>query len=117
MDKDFDIKTVHEKILRDAEDLANQRVQLELDISGKIFRGDPVQSQSGGLTLSIDELIERSIEEESKIAYIYEIGSWALEEAVYNNQEIWVAMIFHEAHKGRNYFDRFLTPGEQTKLF
>lgn len=119
-DRELTVEDVHAVILKDAEDLANQRAFLELDLpggGGQVFRADPVQSQSGGLTLSVDELIERTVEDEGKLAYVYEIGAWALEEAVFRNQDIWAAAIFSEAHQGRNYFDRFLQPGEQTRLF
>lgn len=120
-EKELTVDDVHATILADAEFLANQRAFLELDLSGaggQIFRADPVQTQRGGLTLSVDELTERTLgEDETKLNYIYEIGAWALEEAIFRNQEIWAAAIFSEAHQGRNYFDRFLLPGEQTRLF
>lgn len=116
-------------ILKDAAQIANQMYQQEFDpgvqptawrpgrfkapprereafIFGDVFRPDPIQSEKGGLTLTIDpHLIQHlSVQQQNRLR---EIGRTALRKAIIKNKETFVGIILGEARAGRNYFDRF----------
>lgn len=125
---------VHLAILKDAADIANQRYAEEFDVanigwrrgrfdpkmrkalvSGILFRPDEVQSQKGGLCLSIDEGVAQSLDPEER-ERVREIGKKAIKQALVKNQSAFVGLILGEARQGRNYFDRFDSP-DQLRMF
>lgn len=75
-------------------------------IQGEIFRPDPVQSETGGLALSVDPLITTTMTEE-EITELHEIGFYAVRDAIKQHPHLLVGLILGEARQGRNYFERF----------
>lgn len=114
MDRD----TVHAVILQTAEEIANhklRRVLPTMPVSGQVFRADSIMSQSGGLTLSIAENVDQAITQEQR-ELLWNLGADSIEEAIMENQEMWVGLILTEAREGRNYFEPFVNP-DQAQLF
>lgn len=141
-EEDLTVEVIHARIMRRAEELANERYAgvfgaVEEAVynpgerfkappgkrrpmrgvpSGKIFRYDEVMTQRGGLTLSIEPGIDWGLTPEEREA-LWEIGAQAIEDALFENEEMFVAGILRDALQGTNYFDRFARRGEQGTLF
>lgn len=139
---DLTVEVIHARIMRRAEELANDRYagvfgQPEEAVyrlgerfkappgrrklargvpSGRVFRYDDVASQRGGLTLSIEPGIDYTLTPEQR-EQLWEIGAQAIEDALFENEEMFVAGILRDALQGTNYFDRFVRKGEQRTLF
>lgn len=127
----IEVEYVQHLILLEAADLANRKAAQEQGIeksgfepdetrtqfvNGELFRADPVQSRKGGLALSIDPFVFASFSRPMQ-ARLREIGKESIKEALVNNQEQFVGLILGEAREGRSYFDRFIQPDQQTRLF
>lgn len=136
------VEIIHARIMRRAEELANERYAGVFGTvqeatyapgerfkappnrrrttrgvpSGKIFRYDEVQTQRGGLTLSIEPGIDWGLTPEQR-EQLWEIGAQSIEDALFENEEMFVAGILRDALSGTNYFDRFVRKGEQRMLF
>jgi hypothetical protein len=115
------IEFVHEQILHDAANIANQRLETEEDFEryyGEVFRPDAAERDDGlgGLALVLDESITRTLPAE-KILRLHQIGTAAIRQAILRNHQGFAGAIVGLARKGENYFDRFVRPGEQRSLF
>lgn len=75
-------------------------------VQGEIFRPDPVQSDQGGLTLSIDPLVTSTMTDD-EISHLHEIGVNAVRQAMAQHPHLLAGLILGEARQGRNYFDRY----------
>lgn len=75
-------------------------------IHGEIFRPDPVQSEGGGLSLSVDPLVTSTMTDE-EIEELHEVGVYAVKSAIKQHPHLIAGLILGEARQGRNYFDRF----------
>lgn len=104
------VELVHTTIMDRAEDLANKEIiesqMLPVFTSGKIYRYDAAQSQGGGLTLSIEPMIDNKLTEEER-QQVWDIGAAAIERAIVEHGDLLVAGILQDAMEGTNYFDRF----------
>ena len=104
------VELVHTSIMDRAEELANTKIAqsqtLPAFVSGQIYRYDPVQSQSGGLTLSVEPMIDNTLTDEQR-QQVWDIGADAIEQAVVEHGDLLVAGILQDAMEGTNYFDRF----------
>ena len=134
----YEVNEVHHHILFTAADIANRRFK-ELDFISPssnqtnlfetidkelakrgtmltdIYRADPIQSEKGGLCLSIDPKVYETIPTELRDD-VHRIGREAIKQALIENQKQFVGLILGEARQGRNYFDRF-DPPDQGRLF
>lgn len=109
---------VQHMILFEAADIANRRFSLEYPslITGEVFRADPVRSERGGMCLSIDQMLISTMTKD-EIAELHHIGTQSVREALVTMQKQFIGLILGEARRGRNYFDDFIKPNEQTRLF
>lgn len=134
---DTTLDFVHLAILKDAAQIANEAYFAEFDPAkpqawrpgrfkappgerrtmafGEVFRADPVQSEKGGLTLSVDRHIFERLDSEQQFR-IREIGKSAIKQSIIKNKNSFVGLILGEARQGRNYFDRF-NQSDQLRLF
>lgn len=111
----YSVEEAHHIILIDAEDLANHKIQtLGWNVTGKLFRFDPVRSERAGLTLSMDKIIAESLNNE-QIKEARAIAMEAIKRALIKNKEPFVGLIVGDARQGRNYFDRYKTEEELQK--
>lgn len=120
---------VHLAILKDAAEIANQQFALEYGsdadparwkrgrfekppheretiVYGDLFRPDPIQSEKGGLCLSIDPRIAQGMPPEQR-KRVHEIGRNAIKQSLVKNRQVFIGLIIGEARAGRNYFDNF----------
>jgi hypothetical protein len=137
MDTRLDL--VHLAILQDAADIANRRVrEVFADLApkptfyrpgrfnpetrgkrpfyGDIFRADPAQSEKGGMCLSMDPKLVETLDDDMLVE-LHRIGKGAIRDAISKNGSLFVGLMVGEAREGRNYFDRFIEPGQQINLF
>lgn len=115
------IEEIHYIILADAADMANIEVGREPGFerfSGQIFHADPAERPNGkgGLALVLDDIATRSLNRR-QIARLHEIGREAIRKAIVQNKEGFVGLIIGDAREGRDYFERFASPNQQTRLF
>lgn len=134
------VELVHLAILKDAATIANRTV-MQLGVigpqrplaagerfnpearkkrsrfvAGEVYRADPIRSRKGGLCLSVDPSVVEGMTD-AEVAHLHEIGVEAVKQAIAKNKHLFVGLILGDARKGNNYFDRFLAPGEQKRLF
>jgi hypothetical protein len=111
---DISVEYAHHVIIGDAEDIANHEIQaLGWNVSGKLFRFDPAQSERAGLTMSMDKVIAETLTED-QIKQARAIGLKAIRQSLIKNKEGFVGLIVGDARQGRNYFDRYKTEEERS---
>lgn len=103
----------HEKILKDAADIANHRaievmVQELPNVSSdtRVFEEANNRSGPSRLTLVMNETLIASLSIDLQ-QRLRSIASQALREAIGKNKELFVGLILGQARQGRNYFDQF----------
>jgi hypothetical protein len=122
------VEFVHLAILKDAAKIANEEYFAEFDparptsyrpgrfrappgerqglVFGDIYRPDPVQSDKGGLALSIDPHVFSALDQEQQLR-ARTIARAALKRAIVENKTAFIGLILGEARQGRNYFERY----------
>lgn len=101
------VAEVHFIICEQAVDIANQKIN-DTKIANK-WKGTPIQNNSqyagDGLSLIVAPEYQSC---PPRVREIYTTNATqALRQAIANNQEKFVGMVFGEAKAGRNYFDRW----------
>lgn len=111
----MEVLDLHMQISTRAAEIANNELS-KRGIIESVFRADPRRSQRGGLTLSVDEMKWDSLSKRKQKEY-RGIGKRAMHEAIVEFKDEFVGLIIGDAREGKNYFERFIAPEEQVKLF
>jgi hypothetical protein len=121
----YEVEYVHDMILAEAANIANQDLltitQNDKDWSRHfnttdIFDGDTASSQLGGLCLTIDPIHTKGRPPEV-ISSLHDIGRKAVHKSLLKHQDQFVGLILGHARLGLSYFDRWPDHTGQLKLF